>query len=140
MNAPSFVDTNILLYAYDKDAGIRHGRAKQVLIGLWNDERGCLSSQVLQEFFVNVTRKIPQPLPVAIAREVMRAYLPWVRAATDGEMVVRASEIAESWSLSFWDGMIVAAAERAGATELLSEDMQHGQRIAGLVVINPLLD
>jgi predicted nucleic acid-binding protein len=98
-----------------------------------------LNPQVLQEFFVNVTRKIPQPLPVAIAREIMRAYLPWVRAATDGEMVVRASEIAESGSLSFWDGMIVAAAERAGATELLSEDMQHGKRIAGLVEINPLL-
>ncbi len=138
MTAPSFVDTDILLYAYDRDAGIRHTRAKQALITLWNEDRGCLSPQVLQEFFVNVTRKIPQPLSAAIAREVMRAYLPWIRAATDGEMVVRASEIAESWSLSFWDGMIVAAAERAGAVELLSEDLRQGQRIAGLIVINPL--
>lgn len=140
MTAPSFVDTNILLYAHDRDAGLRHARAKQALITLWNEDRGCLSPQVLQEFFVNVTRKIPQPLSAAIAREVMRAYLPWIRTATDGEMVVRASEIAESWNLSFWDGMIVAAAERAGAAELWTEDMQHGQRIAGLVVINPLAD
>ncbi|MDD5059052.1 MAG: PIN domain-containing protein [Sideroxydans sp.] len=137
MTALRFVDTNILIYAHDRDAGIKHDKARQILIDLWNQENGCLSAQVLQEFFVNVTKKIPQPLPTAVAREVMRIYLPWVRTVSDGEMVIRASEIADAWQTSFWDGMIIAAAERSGASELLTEDLQSGQRIAGLIVINP---
>lgn len=139
MTVLRFVDTNILLYAHDRDAGDRHTLARQILIDLWNGENGCLSVQVLQEFFVNVTRKIPQPLPTAVAREVMRTYLPWVRVSNDGEMAIRASEIADAWQTSFWDGMIIAAAERSGASELLSEDLHNGQRIAGLIVLNPFL-
>jgi predicted nucleic acid-binding protein len=137
MTALRFVDTNILIYAHDRDAGGKHDKAKRILTDLWNQENGCLSVQVLQEFFVNVTKKIPQPLQVAVAREVIRTYLPWVRTGVDGEMVIRASEIAEAWQTSFWDGMIIAAAERSGATELLTEDLQSGQRIAGMVLINP---
>lgn len=138
MTVLRFVDTNILLYAYDRDAGSKHERAKQLMIELWNEGNGCLSTQVLQEFFVNVTKKIPQPLSTSIAREIMRTYLPWIHVATDGEMAIRASEIADTWQTSFWDGMIIAAAERSGATELLSEDMQSGQRVAGLLITNPL--
>ena len=68
----------------------------------------------------------------------MRTYLPWIYVATDGEMAIRTSEIADTWQTSFRDGMIIAAAERSGATELLSEDMQSGQRVAGLLITNPL--
>ena len=139
MTALRFVDTNVLIYAHDGDAGVKHDKARQLLTDLWNQENGCLSVQVLQEFFVNVTKKISQPLPTAVAREVMRIYLPWVKTAADGEMVIRASEIADAWQASFWDGMIIAAAERAGATELLTEDMQSGQHIAGLLIINPFV-
>ena len=138
MTVLRFVDTNILLYAYDLDAGSKHERAKQLMIELWNEGNGCLSTQVLQDFFVNVTKKIPQPLSTSIAREIMRTYLTWIHVATDGEMAIRASEIADTWQTSFWDGMIIAAAERSGATELLSEDMQSGQRVAGLLITNPL--
>lgn len=95
--------------------------------------------QVLQEFFVNVTKKPPQPLPTAVARELIRTYLPWVKTVADGEMVIRASEIADAWQTSFWDGMIIAAAKRSGATELLTEDLQSGQHIAGLILINPFV-
>jgi len=140
MTALRFVDTNILIYGHDRDAGIKHDKARQILTDLWNQENGCLSVQVLQEFFVNVTKKIPQPLPTAVAREVMRIYLPWVRTVSDGEMVVRASEIADAWQTSFWDGMIIAAAERSGASEIFTEDLQNGQRIAGLIVINPFAE
>ncbi len=139
MTAPRFVDSNVLIYAHDRDAGAKHTRAKALLRELWNEGSGCLSAQVLQEFFVNATRKIPQPLPTEEARKVLRAYLPWVRTATDGDMVIRATEIADAWRTSFWDGMILAAAERAGAHELLSEDLQHGQRLVGLVIVNPFL-
>ena len=68
----------------------------------------------------------------------MRIYLPWVKTVSDGEMVIRASEIADAWKTSFWDGMIIAAAERSGASELLTEDLQSGQCIAGLALIDPL--
>ena len=137
MTGLCFVDTNVFLYAHDRDAGVKHTIARQTLIDLWNEGNGCLSTQVLQEFYVNATKKIPQPLETAVAREVMRAYLPWVRVSSDGEMAIRASEIADAWHTSFWDGMIVAAAERSGASKLLSEDLQSGQRIAGLIVTNP---
>ena len=137
MSALRFVDTNILIYAHDRDAGVKHDKAKQILTDLWNQENGCLSVQVLQEFFVNVTKKIPQPLPTAVAREIIRTYLPWVKTVADGEMVIRASEIADAWQTSFWDGMIIAAAERSAASELLTEDLQSGQHIAGLILINP---
>lgn len=139
MTAPRFVDSNVLIYAHDRDAGAKHARAKALLRELWNEGSGCLSAQVLQEFFVNATRKIPQPLPTEEARKVLRAYLPWVRTATDGDMVIRATEIADAWRTSFWDGMILAAAERVGAHELLSEDLQHGQRLVRLVIVNPFL-
>ncbi|NJD36343.1 MAG: PIN domain-containing protein [Betaproteobacteria bacterium] len=139
MTAPRFVDTNILIYAHDRDAGDKRSRAKALLVELWEQGVGCLSVQVLQEFFVNVTRKIPQPLPTAEAREVIRAYLPGVRVETDGARAIRATEIADAWHTSFWDGMILAAAEKAGATELFSEDLQHGQRIAGVTIVNPFL-
>jgi len=140
MTALRFVDTNIFLYAHDSEAGDRHERARQILRELWNEGNGCLSPQVLQEFFVNVTRKIPRPLTPSLAREIMRCYLPWVRTVIDGEMTLRAVEIAETWQTSFWDGMIVAAAERSGASELLTEDLQSGQRIAGVLIVNPLKD
>lgn len=139
MTALRFVDTNIFLYAYDRDAGNKHRHARQVLVDLWNAGNGCVSTQVLQEFFVNVTKKIRQPLSTAMAREIMHTYLPWIRVATDGEMAIRAAEIADTWQISFWDGMIIAAAERTGATELLSEDLQSGQHIAGLLVTNPFI-
>ena len=126
MTALRFVDTNIFLYAHDSEAGDRHERARQILRELWDEDSGCLSPQVLQEFFVNVTRKIPRPLTPSLAREIMRSYLPWVRTVIDGEMTLRAVEISETWQTSFWDGMIVAAAERSGASELLTEDLQTG--------------
>lgn len=135
-----FVDTNIFLHAHDSEAGIRHEQARKILRELWDEGNGCLSPQVLQEFFVKATRKIPLPLSSSIAREIMRCYLPWVRASVDGEMTLRAVEISETWQISFWDGMIVAAAERSGASELLTEDLQNGQHIAGILIVNPLLD
>jgi predicted nucleic acid-binding protein len=133
-----FVDTNILLYAHDKDAGIRWQRASQALNQLWETRTGRMSIQVLQEFFAVATRKLKIPVGVAVAREVIRTYSPWVTAPTDIDTVLRASEIAEIAQISFWDGMIVAAAERSGAATLYTEDLNDGQLIAGIRVINPL--
>ncbi|MFI4914559.1 MAG: PIN domain-containing protein [Steroidobacterales bacterium] len=133
-----FVDTNILIYAHDRDAGVRRQKASQALDRLWESRSGRLSVQVLQEFFAVATGKLKSAVGVAAAREVVRTYAPWVIAATDVNTVLRASEIAEMAQISFWDGMIVAAAEQSGATTLYTEDLNVGQVIAGIRVANPL--
>ncbi len=137
MNAKVFVDSNILIYAHDLDAGPKQQRAAEWLSRLWDTRSGRLSTQVLQEFYVNVTQKIKVPLSKSVAREAIRNYAPWVQSAITPATVVRASEISEVWQLSFWDGMIVAAAEQDEAAELLSEDLNPGQVIAGVKIVNP---
>jgi predicted nucleic acid-binding protein len=137
MTAPVFVDTNVLLYAHDADAGAKHEAARACLRELWEERTGCLSLQVLQEFYVNVTQKIARPLSRAAAREVLRTYGPWIKAPTTIATLLRGSELSELSRLSFWDGLIVAAAEEMGAKRLLSEDLQHNQLIAGVRITNP---
>lgn len=134
-----FVDTNILVYAHDLDAGEKRRMAAAQLERLWDEQTGTLSVQVLQEFFVNATRKIAKPVTTAQAREVIRLYRAWVRQGTSADTVLRATDIAELARLSFWDGLIVAAAEEAGCEELLSEDMGHGQQVAGVRIVNPFV-
>jgi predicted nucleic acid-binding protein len=137
MSVKTFVDSNILIYAHDLDAGIRRQEAAERLKVLWRDSAGCLSAQVLQEFYVNVTQKIRAPLSRTAAREVIRSYRVWVHSVITPETIVRASEIGEIWHISFWDGMIVAAAEQDGVSELLTEDLNHGQLVAGIRIVNP---
>jgi predicted nucleic acid-binding protein len=112
MTGKHFVDSNILVYAHDADAGERRRRAAEVLAELWESRAGVLSTQVLQEFYVNVTRKIKTPLSLAVAREVVRDYAHWVESPLTPATIIRGSEICEVWQLSFWDGMILAAAEQ----------------------------
>jgi predicted nucleic acid-binding protein len=139
MTETSFVDSNTLLYAHDLDAGAKQTRAAACLRELWDSGGGRMSTQVLQEFCVNVTRKIHRPLSCAAAREIVRNYACWVHSPITTATVVRASEIGETWKLSFWDSMIVAAAEQIAATELLTEDLNHGQIVAGIRIHNPLI-
>lgn len=139
MTGRVFVDSNLLIYAHDADAGPKQKQSAERLAGLWEDRTGCLSTQVLQEFYVNVTQKIKTPLSPGAAREVLRNYTVWVHSPLTPATVLRASEIAEAWKLSFWDSMIVAAAEQDGARELLTEDLNHGQVIAGVRIANPFL-
>lgn len=139
MTGKTFVDTNILLYAHDRDAGQKGEIAAACLRELWDTEQGVLSVQVLQEFFVNVTRKISVPLPTPVAREVLRIYRPWVQRETTVDTVLRATDLMEFAQISFWDALIVAAAEEAGAQMLLSEDLNDGQTIAGVKIVNPFV-
>jgi predicted nucleic acid-binding protein len=132
-----FVDTNILVYAHDLSAGDRHAKASAVMESLWEAETGVISTQVLQEFYVTVTRKIKNPLTPAEAREIIRNYLAWPVQINDPEMTIRASEIEEKNSLSFWDALIVAAALRLQAKKIITEDLNHGQIIEGILVENP---
>ncbi len=136
MSGKTFVDTNILIYAHDVDAKERHESAKAVLAELWRDRSGVLSTQVLQEFYVNVTRKIDHPLAKASARLVVSTYTPWC-VDTGLSEITTAFRIEDECRVSFWDALIVAAAFRGGAHRILSEDMNTGQKIAGIRIENP---
>ena len=137
MTGVVFVDTNILIYAHDRDAGEKRVRAAKALERLWDDQTGRVSVQVLQEFYVTVTQKLATGR--ASAREVIRTYTPWVQHPTTPETILRASEIAELSQLSFWDGLIVASAEQAGAAQLYTEHLNTGQTIVGVKIVNPLV-
>lgn len=138
MSAIAFVDSNILIYAHDLDAGAKRERAIAKLRELWDSGTGRLSVQVLQEFFVNATQKLATPIARSTAREVIRTYGVWVHHATTVDTVTRAAEISDLARISFWDALIVASAEEAHADELLSEDLNGGQAIAGIRILNPL--
>jgi len=136
MSDKTFVDTNVLIYAHDIDAGKKHEVAKAVLRGLWSQRTGVLSMQVLQEFYVNVTRKIASPLPKDVARLLVNSYAIWCMETTPTE-ISSAFRIEDESRIGFWDALIVASAAKCGATRLLSEDLNAEQKIAGIRVENP---
>jgi predicted nucleic acid-binding protein len=133
-----FVDTNILIYAHDADAGSKRPRAERALRDLWDSGLGRLSVQVLQEFYVNATRKLATAMAHIAAREVVSSYGPWIREPTTPETVIRAIDIAAMAQISFWDALIVASAEQVEATQIYSEDLNTGQSIVGIKIVNPL--
>jgi predicted nucleic acid-binding protein len=139
MSDKTFVDTNVLIYAHDVDSGQKHNVAKKVLHKLWSERTGVLSMQVLQEFYINVTRKIPSPLPKELARRVVSSYTIWCTETTPTE-ISTAFRIEDESHIGFWDAMIVSAAAKCGATRILSEDLNTGQLIAGILVENPFAD
>ena len=136
MSARIFVDTNILIYAHDVDAGAKHQVAKNVLRELWSQRSGVLSMQVLQEFYVNVTRKIVSPLSKDVARLVVNSYSVWCIETTPAE-ISTAFRIEDESRIRFWGALIVAAAVKCGALRILSEDLNAGQVIAGIPIENP---
>jgi predicted nucleic acid-binding protein len=136
MSGRTFVDTNVLIYAHDVDDRSKHERARSALRALWDDGTGVLSPQVLQEFYVNVTRKIIKPLAKDVARSVTSAYAMWCVEIGSAD-VTAAFRIEDEASIGFWDALIVASAVKAGATRILSEDLNAGQMIAGVLIENP---
>jgi predicted nucleic acid-binding protein len=136
MSDKTFVDTNILIYAHDVDAKAKHDVAKGVLRELWSQRTGFLSMQVLQEFYVNVTRKIASPLPKDFAQAVVNSYSIWCIDATPAE-IAAAFRIEDESRIGFWDALIVASALKCGATRILSEDLNAQQAISGVQIQNP---
>jgi predicted nucleic acid-binding protein len=136
-NAKFFVDTNVLVYGYDNSAGGKHTVAFNILKDLWNTGRGIMSTQVLQEFFVTVTKKIPNPLDLAIAKNIVKDFLKWKLIIVDGGILLDAIDIHHEHRYSFWDSLIIAAAIEGGANTLFSEDLTDGQVIKGVTIMNP---
>ncbi len=136
MNDRTFVDTNVLIYAHDIDAKAKHEAAKRVLHDLWGERTGVLSAQVLQEFYVNVTRKIPHPISKESARLVVSTYTVWCVDTTPAD-IWNAFRIEDESHIAFWDALIVTSAVKSGANRILSEDLVAGQAISGLRIENP---
>lgn len=133
----TFVDTNVLVYAHDLSETHRRPIAQGRLDDLWRSRSGTLSTQVLSEFYVVATRKFDPPMTRRAAREIIAAYSAWPVVAVDAALILAASTLEERHTLSFWDALIVEAAARAGATRLLSDDLQAGRRIRNLTIENP---
>jgi predicted nucleic acid-binding protein len=134
-----FVDTNILVYAYDVTAGDKHSRARALVEELWETRQGCLSVQVLQEFFVTTTRKIPKPLDAPGAARIIDDLAHWHMHAPDAGDVLAAIGIHQRTGASFWDAMILRSAKELECQTLHSEDLSSGQEYEGIQVRNPFL-
>ena len=134
---PSFVDTNILIYAEDRTTKAKHDIARDLVLELWGERTGVLSVQVLQEFYVNVTRKLKKPLSSARALEIVEEYLTWTVVENTGALLTSAIQLQTKAQLSFWDAMVVQAAIEEGCERLYSEDLNDGQKFGSLVVVNP---
>jgi predicted nucleic acid-binding protein len=133
----SFVDTNILVYAEDRDAKEKHAVARDLLIRLWDDRGGVLSIQVLQEFYVNITCKLKKPMSRDKALDIVREYLTWKVVENTRTLLTSAIELQQKAQLSFWTAMVVQAAMEAKCDRLYSEDLNAGQRIGGVLIVNP---
>jgi len=132
-----FLDTNVIVYAYDKSAGKKHIQAKEILIDLWKSGYGVISIQVLKEFYVTVTRKIPNTLDIDTAETIIDDFLSWEVVVNDGHNLLEAISIQRRYRFSFWDALIIAAAQESGCSLLYSEDLSSGQKIKNLQIKNP---
>lgn len=138
MSGEVFVDTNVLVYARDASEPEKQRQAAGWMDHLWRAGTGRLSFQVLQEFYVTVTQKLKPGLPPDRARRDVRSLLAWRPVAADPHLIEGAWAIQDRYSISWWDALIVSAAQIAGCRYLLSEDLQ-GQDFARLRVIHPFL-
>ena len=133
-----FVDTNVLIYLFDNDSPSKQARAQALLVE--ERDRIVLSTQVLGEFYVNVARKLEQPLPQDAAARAVEDFSRFDVQSVTAELVLAAVRRSRSSLLSYWDSLIVETARKAGAEILFTEDLQHGQEIDGLRIVNPFVN
>jgi len=136
-SARQFVDTNILVYAYDVTQGEKHALAKALLLSLWESGLGCVSVQVLQEFYVNVTRKSDFPLSPEDAAQVIQDFADWTVHRPGVKDILSAIDLQQRYKISFWDAMILQSAVQSGCGFVWSEDLIDGGNYVGIKVVNP---
>jgi predicted nucleic acid-binding protein len=133
-----FVDTNILMYSHDTSAGEKHDLARALVEELWRDRTGVVSTQVLQELSVNLRKKVRRPLDAKATRDIVADYLTWQVIVNSGESILEAIDLESRYLISFWDALIVQAAQSSGAEVLYSEDLADREQYGSVRVINPL--
>jgi len=134
-----FVDTNLLVYAYDSSAGKKWKTSLEVLSLLWTHRTGVISTQVIQEFLVSLTQKVKSPIHPEMAKEIIFDLVQWPLVVNDGKNILRAIDLQIKYHLSFWDSLILQAAITSNSEFLLSEDFQDGQVIESVTIVNPFL-
>lgn len=139
MRGNVFVDTNILVYARDRDAAEKQAKAETLMLELWESRRGRISAQVLNEFFVIVTRKLKPGMSPEEAWSEILLLRAWDPVALDWPLLARAREIHHAHSVSWWDALIVAAANASDCAVLYSEDLAHGSVYGDVQVENPFI-
>ncbi|HEX3741892.1 MAG TPA: PIN domain-containing protein [Terriglobales bacterium] len=139
MSDKYFVDTNILVYAQDLASGDKCSRAQVLMSKLWEDRKGVISTQVLQELYDALRRKLKSPISALEAAAVLRDYSEWEVVVNNRESIFRAIDMESRYKISFWDALVLQAAERAGAQTVYSEDLSHGGKYAGMQVVNPFI-
>jgi predicted nucleic acid-binding protein len=135
-----FVDTNLLVYAYDSSAGEKWKTSLDVLSLLWIHRTGVLSTQVIQELFVSLTQKVRNPILPETAKEIISDLLRWPLVVNDGGNILRAVDLQIKYHFSFWDSLILQAAMTSNSEFLLSDDFQDGQVIESITIVNPFLE
>jgi predicted nucleic acid-binding protein len=132
-----FVDTNVLIYAHDRSAEDKYQKAGELVRGLWKSGEGCLSIQVLQEFYVNVTQKVAKPLTPEAAAQIIADLSVWQMHRPGVEDVLDAIRLQHRYQVSFWDAMIIASALQLGCQTIWSEDLNPGQAYDQVKVLSP---
>lgn len=132
-----FLDTNILIYAHDESGGRKRDIAANLVRRLWVERQGCVSTQVLQEFYVTITRKVLQPLSADEASEVIDQLASWRMHRPDPKDILSAIRVHTRYGIAFWDAMIIQSASRLGCEVVWSEDLSEGQRYGDVLVRNP---
>ena len=132
-----FVDSNILVYAYDNTQGDKNRKAISLLENLWKTGAGCLSVQVLQEFYYNITRKSAKPLSPIDAAQVIEDFSDWIIHRPGLRDVLAAIQLLQRHNISFWDAMILRSAQQCNCSRLWTEDLSDGQKYEDVTVINP---
>lgn len=132
-----FVDTNVLVYGRDASEPTKGPAARTWMDWLWRTRSGRVSVQVLNEYYVTLTRKLKPGLPLALARADIVDLWAWRPQPIDTELMHVAWAVQDRFGLSFWDSLVVAAAKAAACEHLLTEDLQDGQDLDGVRVLNP---
>jgi predicted nucleic acid-binding protein len=132
-----FVDTNVLVYAYDPTTPDKHEQARTLVTRLWESGDGVLSIQVLQEFFWTITRKVPRPISPSQAVDLIEEFATWNVFEPAAEDVIQAARLSVRRRISFWDAMIVQSAIASGAELLWTEDLTAGTKFDDLTVRSP---
>lgn len=129
-----------MVYAHDHTSGMKQHKARSLIRELWESDKGVISTQVLQELYSALRRKSSSPLSRLEAEEILRDYFEWEVVVNTRSSILRAIEIENRYKISFWDGLILQAAEAAGSEIVYTEDLSHGQVYMGVRAMNPFRD
>ena len=134
-----FIDTNVLLYGVDDADPVKRDRAREWIAACWQRRCGRLSTQVLNEYYVNVKKKFSKAIAQGDARAEIRRYQHWRPWVIDHPTIETAWAVESRFGLHYWDALMIAAAQQQGCTLFLSEDLQHEKQIDGVRIVNPFL-